>query len=458
MVDKVTPSSSKSEVERKFLVEGIPDGLSRPSGVEIDQGYLAIDEQSEVRVRRAGERFTITVKRGHGLSREETEVDLDRAGFDDLWPQTEGRRVTKIRSRIDLDGRLIAELDTYAGALEGLSVVEVEFETDQAASAFDPPGWFGRELTGDPAWANQSLAVSGKPEKQLEYRLRPGEEPVAGVMRVISTRAAQAAAAVRRAGESGDSAEDVHEARKSLKKARSALRLLRGVIPDGERETANAGCRDAATRLSGPRDAEVKIATLGLVSGKGANTRAPERWQRELEAEAAFHRVDLTADNLAEVARSLDRIAGEFRSRKYCDGSEAIPGNLGRGYRRGRRAMKEARRSSGPEAFHDWRKRAKDLRYQLEILEPRLPEKLTAIRKNAEELADQLGDLHDLDVLAVDLNRRELEPGQNEVYRELIAEARDRQAATCFETGKATYSLKPKGFTNRIGEEMGGGD
>ena len=73
------PSSSKSEVERKFLALDVPDGLTGPSGVSIDQGYLAIDEESEVRLRRAGDRFTLTVKNGHGESRRETEVDLDQA-------------------------------------------------------------------------------------------------------------------------------------------------------------------------------------------------------------------------------------------------------------------------------------------------------------------------------------------------------------------------------------------
>ena len=35
-----------------------------------------------------------------------------------------------------------------------------------------------------------------------------------------------------------------------------------------------------------------------------------------------------------------------------------------------------------PEDFHDWRKRAKDLRYQLEMLEPGLPGEFTEIRKH----------------------------------------------------------------------------
>ena len=35
------------------------------------------------------------------------------------------------------------------GALTGLSVAEVEFATEDAADAFEPPAWFGREVTDD---------------------------------------------------------------------------------------------------------------------------------------------------------------------------------------------------------------------------------------------------------------------------------------------------------------------
>jgi CYTH domain-containing protein len=56
-----------------------------------------------------------------------------------------------------------AEVDEYGGELAGLVVVEVEFPDEQAASAFTPPSWFGRELTGEKPYANRSLACDGLP-------------------------------------------------------------------------------------------------------------------------------------------------------------------------------------------------------------------------------------------------------------------------------------------------------
>lgn len=381
--------------------------------------------------------------------------------FDELWPETEGRRIEKFRRKMNLDHGLVAELDSYEGSLEGLVVVEVEFESEAGSAGFWPPAWFGRELTGDPAWANQSLAVDGLPERSLEYRLRPGEEPGSAVCRVIAARASQAAGAVRAAGHSSDQATQVHEARKSLKKARSALRLLRGVIDDDERKAANGSGREAARRLSGARDAEVKLTTLDLV----ADTDPPDSgigrgaWRKELENEAAAHRGDLTTESLADIARQIESVARSFRGRRLPNADGKISGNLVRTYRRGRRSMKKARRRGGEaEQFHSWRKRAKDLRYQLEILEPRLPEGFIERRKAAEELGDKLGDLHDLDVLAEDLAGRGLDREQDSRLAEAISNARAKQIKICFALGRDVYGPKPGRFRNQIVDGLAASD
>ena len=80
------------EVERKFLVPDPPD-LDGTEWDEIEQGYLALGADGEVRLRRKAEHRLLTAKRGSGLSREEAEVELDREDFDDLWPLTQGRRL-----------------------------------------------------------------------------------------------------------------------------------------------------------------------------------------------------------------------------------------------------------------------------------------------------------------------------------------------------------------------------
>jgi CYTH domain-containing protein len=72
-----------------------------------------------------------------------------------------------------LDDGLTAEVDVYEGALAGLITAEVEFSSEEASSAFAPPGWLGREVTGDKRYANRALAVDGLPQRG---ELRLGRE------------------------------------------------------------------------------------------------------------------------------------------------------------------------------------------------------------------------------------------------------------------------------------------
>jgi adenylate cyclase len=148
------------EIERKFRVARMPTGLG--DGSPLRQAYVAVEGDVEVRVRGDAGRQVLTVKAGTGMERAEVEVDIDAAAFDELWEVAGDRRLEKTRHRIDLDG-VTAELDVFAGALAGLTVVEVEFSSRREAEAFHPPDWFGDELTGDPAWSNAALARDGAP-------------------------------------------------------------------------------------------------------------------------------------------------------------------------------------------------------------------------------------------------------------------------------------------------------
>jgi CYTH domain-containing protein len=151
------------EIERKFLLDRLPDELRQATGTPIRQGYVAVSDDAEVRLRDKGGRFYQAVKIGRGMVRREYQVELDRRQFEGLWPATEGRRLEKTRYRIEAAGRRF-DVDVYTGALSGLQVVEVEFGNERDAEAFVPPPWFGREVTGDDRYANRCLAVGGMPE------------------------------------------------------------------------------------------------------------------------------------------------------------------------------------------------------------------------------------------------------------------------------------------------------
>jgi adenylate cyclase len=150
------------EIERKFLLDRPPPVIDDHTPTRIEQGYLAVTDDVEVRVRsRAGDRV-LTVKGGRGLIRREVSIPLTPAQFDELWELTTGFRLTKRRWVIPQDAVQL-EIDVFDGDLEGLAIAEVEFPSEEASAAFVAPDWFGREVTNDSRYRNAGLATEGRP-------------------------------------------------------------------------------------------------------------------------------------------------------------------------------------------------------------------------------------------------------------------------------------------------------
>jgi adenylate cyclase len=109
---------------------------------QIIQGYLAIScEGAEVRIRRKGNTCFETVKSQGGLTRDEIEVEISQDQFRTFWPATEGRQLKKARYALPWIGYRL-EIGVYQGALAGLVIAEVEFESDEESKRFCPPVWF----------------------------------------------------------------------------------------------------------------------------------------------------------------------------------------------------------------------------------------------------------------------------------------------------------------------------
>ena len=152
------------EIERKFLLDKLPDDLDQYPCWRIAQGYIQADQVSEIRLRRRGDQFVFTMKTGKGLSRHEQEFALGSVLFERLWPLTGGRRLEKVRYEMEREGR-VWEVDVFKQELQGLRVVEVEFTSEQDAASFSAPDWFGREVTHDERYKNKNLALNGLPDE-----------------------------------------------------------------------------------------------------------------------------------------------------------------------------------------------------------------------------------------------------------------------------------------------------
>ncbi|MDQ6992382.1 MAG: CYTH domain-containing protein [Mariprofundus sp.] len=146
------------EIERKFLVDKLPDCAKQNSRKEsIQQGYIILEADRELRIRRKGDNFFLTEKKGSGLCREETEIAVNEEVFNFFWPMTKGMQVKKVRYTFMFDTYQF-ELDVYEGSLEPLLTLEVEFSSQQEAEAFVPPSFASLDVTNDHRYKNASLA------------------------------------------------------------------------------------------------------------------------------------------------------------------------------------------------------------------------------------------------------------------------------------------------------------
>lgn len=154
------------ETELKFLVDSLPADLELENipRMVLRQGYVVVtSDGAETRIRSFdNERFELTVKSAGTVQRGEQTIKLPREMFEVLWSQTVGKRVEKTRYLIPY-GKNTIELDVYEGHLTGLITAEVEFsgraaDAEVKATTFEPPKWFGRDVSKDRRYKNQNLA------------------------------------------------------------------------------------------------------------------------------------------------------------------------------------------------------------------------------------------------------------------------------------------------------------
>lgn len=145
------------EIERKFLVTG--DGWKSAAHAvrHLRQGYLAIDDSTNVRVRTDGERAWLTIKaKGEGISRPEFEYEIPAAEAAPLLQLCRGRTVEKMRHLVSIEG-LTWEVDQFLGENAGLIMAELEL--DRPDQDFRRPEWVGEEVSADHRYHNASLAM-----------------------------------------------------------------------------------------------------------------------------------------------------------------------------------------------------------------------------------------------------------------------------------------------------------
>lgn len=156
------------EIERKWLVPELPVFKEQHFVSDIEQGYILNGDGVCLRVRTSSGYNTsgyVTVKGPNKLpnATEEYEMAIPFETARELLALNNGPTIKKQRMYIRYGG-LTIELDTFKDALEGLIVAEVEFPTDRYP--FNPPSWFGEEITGDKRYTNANLVKTQKVPKR----------------------------------------------------------------------------------------------------------------------------------------------------------------------------------------------------------------------------------------------------------------------------------------------------
>lgn len=144
------------EIERKYLLNELPDNLESYESHRIEQGYLCTEPV--VRIRRQDDDYILTYKSKGLMVREEYNLPLTKESYEQLKTKIDGILISKTRYLIPLNQTLTIELDVFDGVYTGLYLAEVEFASEKDANNFIPPAWFGEDVTFSTKYHNSTMS------------------------------------------------------------------------------------------------------------------------------------------------------------------------------------------------------------------------------------------------------------------------------------------------------------
>ena len=289
----------------------------------------------------------------------------------------------------------------------------------------------------------------------MSYRFKSGEVPLQGLRRICRDEIECAIKqCLHPAKERGVT---VHETRKHLKKVRAAL-LLAAPAAGKDRHTHEDKClRDIGKLVSALRDAHVRLQTLLQLRNEATERGAKGRPFPKLAELLAMERESFSAafsgwqkQAVVKLEASEKRIAAwpldELNWKQVCSA-------VAKSYRLGRDALALVLKKPTDRNLHEWRKKVKELLYQLRLLQPLNRVVLDEIATDAKTLGQLLGRDHDFAFLLARLDREKkdvrLQKERDEVEK-LIRKLTRRLRRNVIELGRRFYAEPPKAFAKRI--------
>jgi len=258
-----------------------------------------------------------------------------------------------------------------------------------------------------------------------------------GFARLMRAAVENAAREFSRTGDELDAG--VHEGRKWLKKARALLKLCRFAMEKEQYRAWNRKLRDAGRAVSALRDDAALCETAARLLARDDLSPTARRTLEALRDGIAGDDRDEARKCAALAVRRLKRLRSEtnfsIRIREYGE-PEVLLRGVSRSWKAARKGGLAFARKRDTETAHEWRKRAKDLRYQMELLVGIWPGPLTAFAEELHRLTDLLGREHDLSSLAA------MTPGR--AVSRIIAAERAAALSDAISLGARMVGVKPR--------------
>jgi CHAD domain-containing protein len=241
----------------------------------------------------------------------------------------------------------------------------------------------------------------------------------------------------------------VHDSRKALRRARAILGLVAGALPKSERRAVRSALQEARRALSTVRDHAVAPETLGqLVLDDTDRATANRVLANAAEAMPATAEIkQLLAESAARAAAQAEALQAALPHEVDRD---IVADGLRTTYGEARGASRAARRSKA--WFHTWRRRSKELVYQLELVASQAGPRVTAIHGELSGVTDMLGPAVDLIMVRefVATFAQGIAPDDVDHLRESIDGHLDDLMKSARKAARDAFRLKPKKFEKRV--------
>ncbi|MBV8141973.1 MAG: CHAD domain-containing protein [Verrucomicrobia bacterium] len=309
----------------------------------------------------------------------------------------------------------------------------------------------------------------------MAFRLQVQESFLKAIPRIARERIDRVVESLRERPKASGGA--IHEARKNLKSLRALLRLSRGSINDEVRFRENFLFRDAGRSLSAIRDPQALLEALEYFNQRhrgNSEASTPKReaglaFIEKLRSEIERNLVDgVPPGDLKKLLRELRD--ARRRTAQWCAGVLVKQENewevfVGTGLRRTYRNAKRLvwqfevidHLIADDKTWHELRKCAKALGYQLRLLKPIWPGMMSVLVDEIDQLTDHLGDANDISILREKIMREPYDPlgtQESEEIRRSLLQSLDRRKqrlhSEAFHLARFVYAETPRQFERRL--------